>query len=78
MDLKQSGKVSHGANEAEALKGQPKPDIRINLDDTTFVKLFEGKTNPTTEFMSGKIKIKGEYDVGYEVADCSFAIQGIG
>ncbi|KAJ2179765.1 hypothetical protein GGH18_005498, partial [Coemansia sp. RSA 530] len=54
VDLKQAGKVTDGASEAEAAKGQPKPDITITIDDGTFVKISEGKTTAAGEFMSGK------------------------
>ncbi|KAJ1920733.1 hypothetical protein H4219_001132 [Mycoemilia scoparia] len=67
LDLKKSGAVSHGNTEGEALNGQPKPDISITLADETFVKLFEGKSNPTTEFMSGGIKIKGNMMLGMKL-----------
>ncbi|KAJ2350912.1 hypothetical protein IWW50_000574 [Coemansia erecta] len=67
VDLKQAGKVTDGATEAEAAKGQPKPDINITLDDATFVKISEGKTTAAGEFMSGKVKIKGNMMLGMKL-----------
>ncbi|KAJ2158589.1 hypothetical protein GGF46_003655 [Coemansia sp. RSA 552] len=67
VDLKQAGKVTDGASEAEAAKGQPKPDITITINDETFVKISEGKTTAAGEFMSGKVKIKGNMMLGMKL-----------
>ncbi|KAJ2798747.1 hypothetical protein H4R20_004710, partial [Coemansia guatemalensis] len=67
VDLKQAGKVTDGVSEAEAAKGQPKPDISITLNDATFVKISEGKTTAAGEFMSGKVKIKGNMMLGLKL-----------
>ncbi|KAJ2897616.1 hypothetical protein GGI21_001571 [Coemansia aciculifera] len=67
VDLKQAGRVTDGATEAEAAQGQPKPDISIALSDETFVKISEGKTTAAGEFMSGKVKIKGNMMLGMKL-----------
>ncbi|KAJ1961282.1 hypothetical protein GGI12_003333 [Dipsacomyces acuminosporus] len=67
VDLKQAGKVTDGATEAEAAKGQPKPDISISINDDTFIKISEGKTTAAGEFMSGKVKIKGNMMLGMKL-----------
>ncbi|KAJ2592964.1 hypothetical protein H4R99_006245 [Coemansia sp. RSA 1722] len=67
VDLKQVGKVTDGATEAEAAKGQPKPDISITISDETFIKISEGKTTAAGEFMSGKVKIKGNMMLGMKL-----------
>ncbi|KAJ1826528.1 hypothetical protein LPJ56_002133 [Coemansia sp. RSA 2599] len=67
VDLKQAGKVTDGATEAEAAKGQPKPDISITISDETFIKISEGKTTAAGEFMSGKVKIKGNMMLGMKL-----------
>ncbi|KAJ2820092.1 hypothetical protein FBU31_005332, partial [Coemansia sp. 'formosensis'] len=67
VDLKQAGKVTDGATEAEAAQGQPKPDISIAINDDTFVKISEGKTTAAGEFMSGKVKIKGNMMLGMKL-----------
>ncbi|KAJ2421028.1 hypothetical protein GGF41_004027 [Coemansia sp. RSA 2531] len=67
VDLKQVGKVTDGATEAEAAQGQPKPDISIAISDETFIKISEGKTTAAGEFMSGKVKIKGNMMLGMKL-----------
>ncbi|KAJ2380111.1 hypothetical protein GGI05_006414, partial [Coemansia sp. RSA 2603] len=67
VDLKQAGKVTDGTTEAEAAKGQPKPDISITVNDETFIKISEGKTTAAGEFMSGKVKIKGNMMLGMKL-----------
>jgi len=37
-----------------------KPDVVMTLDAADFIKMFAGKLNPTSAFMSGKLKIKGD------------------
>jgi len=37
-----------------------KPDVTMTLEPGDFVKMFDGKLNPTSAFMSGKLKIKGD------------------
>ncbi|XP_041359777.1 hydroxysteroid dehydrogenase-like protein 2 [Gigantopelta aegis] len=43
-------------------KGEPqdKADVTVTLKCDNFQKMFAGKLNPTTAFMSGKLKIKGD------------------
>ncbi|KAJ2777829.1 hypothetical protein GGI15_004385 [Coemansia interrupta] len=67
VDLKQAGKVTDGTTEADAAKGQPKPDISITVNDETFIKISEGKTTAAGEFMSGKVKIKGNMMLGMKL-----------
>lgn len=55
VDLK-NGKGSVG-------KGDPpsgKADVTFCLERDTFVKMFTGKLNPTSAFMSGKLALKGD------------------
>ncbi|KAJ1890321.1 hypothetical protein LPJ66_007552, partial [Kickxella alabastrina] len=54
VDLKHVGKVTNAATEADAAKGQPKPDITIIITDDNLVRIIEGKTTAAAEFMSGK------------------------
>ena len=35
-------------------------DVNMTLTPDNFVKMFKGTMNPTTAFMSGKLKIKGD------------------
>lgn len=44
--------------------GQPpegaKPDVTMSMSKDDFVRMFAGQLNPTSAFMSGKLKIKGD------------------
>ena len=54
MDLKNGG--------GSVGKGDPpgKADCTFTLDSEIFVQMFTGKLNPTSAFMSGKLKMKGD------------------
>ncbi|KAJ1665029.1 hypothetical protein IW140_003638 [Coemansia sp. RSA 1813] len=67
VDLKQAGKVTDAATEEEAAKDQPKPDISIAVNDETLLKIADGKTTAAGEFMSGKVKIKGNMMLGMKL-----------
>ncbi|XP_032522736.2 hydroxysteroid dehydrogenase-like protein 2 isoform X1 [Danaus plexippus] len=43
-------------------QGEPKhaPDATLTMDSTNFADMFAGKLKPTTAFMMGKLKIKGD------------------
>lgn len=43
--------VSEGENEA---------DVTISTSEETFMKLVRGEQNPTTAYMTGKLKVKGD------------------
>jgi len=47
------GKVSVSENEGEA-------DTTISTSSETFMKIANGEQNPTTAYMSGKLKVKGD------------------
>ena len=55
LDLK-NGAGSFGKGDAP----NGKADVNMTLSAENFVKMFAGKINPTTAFMSGKLKIKGD------------------
>ena len=40
--------------------GDAKPDVTIATSEETFQKLLSGEQNPTTAYMTGKLKIKGD------------------
>ncbi|CAG0882948.1 unnamed protein product [Cyprideis torosa] len=44
----------------EAGPGPGSPDVTFTMDTGDFVKMFAGKMKPTTAFMMGKLKIKGD------------------
>merc|ERR1712038_1508204 len=53
MDLKNTPGSSGSSEPSNA------SDVTFTLKDTDFHKLFEGKLNPTSAFMSGKLKMEG-------------------
>jgi putative sterol carrier protein len=40
--------------------GDAEPDVTIATSEETFQKLVSGEQNPTTAYMTGKLKIKGD------------------
>jgi putative sterol carrier protein len=40
--------------------GDAEPDCTISTSEETFQKLVNGDLNPTTAYMTGKLKIKGD------------------
>lgn len=46
----------------DAGQGDPvsSADVTFSLDKENFVAMFTGKLKPTTAFMQGKLKIKGD------------------
>lgn len=50
----QDGKVSVSQN------GGGEPDCTISTSEETFLKLVSGDQNPTTAYMTGKLKVKGD------------------
>ena len=43
-------------------------DVTISADMNTFRGMFEGDVNPTTAFMTGRLKIAGDMGVAMRVA----------
>jgi putative sterol carrier protein len=41
-------------------EGEEDVDTRITSSEETFVKIVNGKQNPATAFMTGKLKVKGD------------------
>lgn len=44
----------------EVAEAPEKVDVTLTTDETTFIKLAKGEIKPTTAFMMGKMKIKGD------------------
>jgi putative sterol carrier protein len=40
--------------------GHAEPDCTIETSEETFEKLVSGEQNPTTAYMTGKLKVKGD------------------
>lgn len=51
-------KVQDGAVEVKP-EAHPNPNITIQTDADTFLKMAKGEANETSLFMQGKIKVKG-------------------
>ena len=43
-----------------AQDGDAEPDVTITTSEENFQKLVSGELNPTTAYMTGKLKIKGD------------------
>jgi putative sterol carrier protein len=43
-----------------AQDGDAEPDVTIAVSEDNFQKLISGDLNPTTAYMTGKLKIKGD------------------
>jgi NAD(P)-dependent dehydrogenase (short-subunit alcohol dehydrogenase family) len=56
VDLK-NGPGAAGFGNADA---SVKPDVLMTLNRADFIKMFAGQINPTSAFMTGKLKIKGD------------------
>jgi putative sterol carrier protein len=41
-------------------EGAEKGDVTISTSEENFLKIVRGEQNPTTAYMSGKLKIKGD------------------
>lgn len=53
-----SVKIENGEVEVKP-EAHPSPNITIQTDADTFIKMAKGEANETSLFMQGKIKIKG-------------------
>ncbi|USG67909.1 SCP2 sterol-binding domain-containing protein [Brevibacillus ruminantium] len=61
--LKESGlfQIAFSGNAVSVCEGGPdQAACSLELSDANFVKLVNGELNPTTAFMMGKLKIKGD------------------
>jgi putative sterol carrier protein len=56
------GKAESGKGEVE------KPNLTMSADSQDWVKISLGKMDPTSAFMSGKLKIKGDMGLAMKMA----------
>lgn len=54
LDLKKNGTIAKGASSSAG-----PADITLNIADSDFSALVDGKANAQRLFMSGKLKVKG-------------------
>ena len=55
-------------DENGAREGDADADVTLTADVETFQQIFEGDLNPTTAFMSGKLKIDGDMGAAMRLA----------
>jgi NAD(P)-dependent dehydrogenase (short-subunit alcohol dehydrogenase family)/putative sterol carrier protein len=48
-------------------KPEQKADVLLITDDTTFIKMSKGEVKPTSAFMGGKLKVKGNMGLALKV-----------
>jgi putative sterol carrier protein len=62
FDIEGAGKwvvvVDDGA--VSVSEGEGEADVTISTDEANFAKIVAGELNPTTAYMTGKLKIKGD------------------
>ncbi|GGG65804.1 sterol-binding domain-containing protein [Salipiger pallidus] len=58
FDIEDEGSIIVDQNGARA--GDDDADVTLSADTDTFQKIIEGDLNPTTAFMSGRLKIDGD------------------
>ncbi|EIE50867.1 SCP2 sterol-binding domain-containing protein [Salipiger aestuarii] len=49
-----------GARASKDMAGDHEADVTLTADTDTFQQIIEGDLNPTTAFMSGRMKIDGD------------------
>ncbi|TCS96652.1 SCP2 sterol-binding domain-containing protein [Hazenella coriacea] len=60
LDLNEVYQIRFHEGKVEVAEGTPWEAVcTLQLSDDNFVKLVEGSLNPTSAFMTGKLKIKG-------------------
>jgi putative sterol carrier protein len=56
LDLKNDAGSTGAGSPAEGVK----VDVTMTLNRADFIKMFAGQMNPTSAFMTGRLKIKGD------------------
>ena len=60
--------ISKRDQEFKVLNEQPeKADVTLTTDDATFIKMVKGEVKPTSAFMGGKLKVKGNMGLALKV-----------
>lgn len=55
-------------DDSGARAGDEEADVTLSADPETFQAIIEGETNPTSAFMSGKLKIDGDMGMAMKLA----------
>jgi putative sterol carrier protein len=62
FDIENAGqwKVDVDGGKVTVTEGAGDADVTISTDEETFEKIASGEQNPTSAYMTGKLKIKGD------------------
>ncbi|MCX7560882.1 SCP2 sterol-binding domain-containing protein [Sulfitobacter sp. F26204] len=66
FDIAGEGAVMIDSTGARA--GDEDADVTLSADADTFKEILEGETNPTSAFMTGKLKIDGDMGMAMKLA----------
>lgn len=66
FDIEGEGTVM--MDETGARAGDEEADVTLSADAETFQSILEGDTNPTSAFMTGKLKIDGDMGMAMKLA----------
>ena len=66
FDIEGEGTVMMDENGARA--ADEEADVTLSADAETFQSILEGDTNPTSAFMTGKLKIDGDMGLAMKLA----------
>ncbi|MFD2738442.1 SCP2 sterol-binding domain-containing protein [Sulfitobacter aestuarii] len=66
FDIEGEGAVM--MDDAGARAGDGPADVTLSADADTFSSIISGETNPTSAFMSGKLKIDGDMGLAMKLA----------
>ncbi|UOA15343.1 MULTISPECIES: SCP2 sterol-binding domain-containing protein [Sulfitobacter] len=66
FDIEGEGTVMMNENGARA--ADEEADVTLSADAETFQSILEGDTNPTSAFMTGKLKIDGDMGMAMKLA----------
>ena len=66
FDIEGEGSIVIDAEGARA--GDDDADVTLSADEDTFRAILEGNLNPTTAFMSGKLKVDGDMGAAMRLA----------
>lgn len=66
FDIEGEGAVMMDDTGARA--GDEEADVTLSADADTFKSILEGETNPTSAFMTGKLKVDGDMGLAMKLA----------
>lgn len=66
FDIEDEGAVMIDASGARA--GDEDADVTLSADADTFKEILDGETNPTSAFMTGKLKVDGDMGMAMTLA----------